>query len=259
MWHSLLLQICEGAVLNRYILAVLVCILFSGCVTAPQDNVKVVPAPTSRAENLNIPNVKIAVFDLAKDNVQVVPVMAKDGCESFRDIIAEKKPLAAVTGTYYDENYKPCGDILSGGKLICRGYERCGVGFTQDGCIRFVRRYGRQIDWRGCQSGIACGPKILTAGKKDIDVKRDGFTKGAEYLEACRCAIGAIDKHTLVLCAVKKGVTLDEFADILLKAGVKDAVNMDGGSMCAFYNDGDFFDVPINGVNNIIIVKNVTE
>ena len=34
-------------------------------------------------------------------------------------------------------------------------------------------------------------------------------------MEACRCAIGAIDKHTLVLCAVKKGVTLDEFADIL--------------------------------------------
>lgn len=201
-------------------------------------------------------DVRSASFDLTHGKIAVTPVIAKNGRESFCSIVNRSNAIAAITGTYYGPEGKPLGDIVAGGKLVNRGYERQAIGFTRNGRIRFLERKGRgRIDWGNCYSGIACGPRLLRNGKKDINVRRDGFTSSATVIKACRCAVGGTSDGKLILCVVRKDVTLSVLADIMLKLGAKDAINMDGGSMCAFYESGNFHAEPARSMNNIVVVS----
>lgn len=198
-----------------------------------------------------------AICDLSSGKFTVSPEIAStaDRTESFESMVKRLKPYAAICGTYYDENNRPLGDIVSNGKVICRGCQRQGIGFTSSGKIRFFERKGRsRIDWRGCTSGIACGPRLVRSGKRDIDVKRDGFSSAAATNKAWRCAVGATKDGKLILCAISQSVTLSTLADVMIELGAHDAINMDGGSMCALYVNGKYCVQPAKSMSNILAV-----
>lgn len=202
-------------------------------------------------------DVKYVVVDLQKGGYTVSPALAsgKEGHETFQSMINRLKPCAAVTGTYYDPDYKPLGDIVINGKVVCRGGQRQGIGFTSAGKIKFLeRKPDTRFNWTGYKSGIACGPRLVRAGKKDINVKRDGFSAKADTVEAWRCAVGATKDGKLVMCAVKEWVTLSTLADVMLELGSVDAVNMDGGSVCALYENGKYHAQPAGNMTNILAV-----
>ncbi|MHB9038878.1 MAG: phosphodiester glycosidase family protein [Armatimonadota bacterium] len=204
--------------------------------------------------------VDYAIFDLTNGNYRVSPEVAtgSDRTESLDSMVKRLKPYAAITGTYYDENNKPLGDVIAGGKVIRRGCQRQGIGFMSSGKMKFVERRGcSRIDWRGCVSGIACGPRLVRAGKPDINVKRDGFSAAAATNKAWRCAVGATVDGKLILCAVSQSITLATLADVMLELGARDAVNMDGGSMCAMYVDGKYRVEPVKPMSNILAVYKV--
>jgi exopolysaccharide biosynthesis protein len=193
------------------------------------------------------------VIDL-RDGYAVRPELASPG-EKFADMIVRLKPYAAITGTYYDENGHPLGDLLLDGRLLCRGPSRQGIGFTKDGQVLFLERRGkRQIDWRGCVSGISCGPRLIRAGKLDLNPKRDGFSETALIRKAPRCAIGATRDGKLVMCAVSEWVTVRQLANYMLQLGASDAVNLDGGAMTAFYARGKTLADPVLPMNNVLTV-----
>lgn len=193
--------------------------------------------------------------DLPSGKYRVAPALASDGREEFSAMMDRLKPFAAVCGTYYDSDYNPLGDILVDGKVVRRGGQRQAIGFTSSGKIRFIERKGRdRIDWSGCRSGIACGPRLLRAGRPDIDVKRDGFSSAADTTKAWRCAAGATRDGKLVLCAVSERVTLATLAAVMQELGAWDAINLDGGSMCALYKNGKCAVEPVAPVNNILAV-----
>ncbi len=199
--------------------------------------------------------VSCAVIDLPSGKYRVQLALATGGAESFASMIDRLRPVAAITGTYYDSNRKPLGDIVIAGKVENRGRQRQGIGFTKRGRIVFLdRKAPAHIDWRGCASGIACGPRLVRAGRVDIDVRRDGFRQAARTKRAWRCAVGATRGGKLILCAVSEDVTLDTLGEVMLELGAWDAVNMDGGTMCAFYDEGTIRLEPAVPMSNILAV-----
>jgi exopolysaccharide biosynthesis protein len=198
-------------------------------------------------------------IDMRSGNFRVVPILAHmEQDERFEDLISRSKPYAAITGTFYGPECRPLGDVLVDGKLACRGFQRQGIGFTRSGKIVFVERHGSsRIDWSGCYAGVACGPRLLRNGKIDINVRRDGFTASAANIEATRCAVGATKDGKLVMLAIRQSVTLHAVAQAMKELGAVDAVNMDGGALCAFYADGECKAQPIRPMSNIIAVYKV--
>lgn len=202
-------------------------------------------------------NLDYVIVDLQDGDYEITPELASGGYseEDFSSMVSRLKPYAAITGTYYDPAGKPIGDLVVKGKLICRGYQRQGIGFTRHGKIKFLERKGHaRINWHGCYSGIACGPRLVRAGKIDVNVKRDGFKNGAAVNEARRCAVGATKDGKLILCAVRDYITLDTMAKVMLELGARDAINLDGGSMCALYKDGNISAHPMKPMSNVLAV-----
>ncbi|MEN6356090.1 MAG: phosphodiester glycosidase family protein [Armatimonadota bacterium] len=197
------------------------------------------------------------ICDLSRGKFRVSPEVAAsaDRTESFESMVKRLKPYAAICGTYYDENNRPLGDVVAKGRVVSRGCQRQGIGFTSSGKIKFLERKGRsRIDWRGCASGIACGPRLVRSGKKDINVIRDGFSSAAATNKAWRCAVGASKDGKLILCAVSQSITLSTLADVMIELGAQDAINLDGGSMCALYVNGKYCVQPAKSMSNILAV-----
>lgn len=195
------------------------------------------------------------IIDLSAYRVEPVLAKGPGSAEPFAAIVSRTGCYAAISGTFHDPNNRPIGDLLSDGKLIARGYQRQGVGFRVDGRMVFLeRRPGEKIDWRGCVSGIACGPRLVRDGRKAIDLRRDGFGAAASAVTARRSAIGSDGKGRLILCVVLKEITLDALADLMVELGAVDAVNLDGGSMCALYVNGVFHAEPALNVSNVLCV-----
>lgn len=208
--------------------------------------------PTGLARDLGA---RYSIVSLS--GARVVPVLAQGDrrSEGFASMIQRLRPLAAITGTYFDVERNPIGDLLADGQLIARGHQRQGVGFRTDGKIVFrERKAGKRIDWAGCYAGIACGPRLVRAGKKSVNVRQDGFSESAAILKARRTAVGATHDSRLILCVVPQEITLDKLADLMIELGAVDAVNMDGGSMCALYADRTYHAEPVSGMNNILAV-----
>ena len=196
------------------------------------------------------------IIDLRSGGYRLRPVLANtDKSEHFEDVMARVKPFAAITGTFFDPHYKPLGDIVIDGKLANRGGQRQGVGITHSGKIVFRERRGSaRIDWSGCREGIACGPRLLRAGKIAIDVRADGFKQGAATLKAARCAAGATGDGKLIMLAVRDPITLQTLAEAMSQLGAVDAINLDGGSLCGFYSNGKCRIRPLMPVSNVLVV-----
>jgi exopolysaccharide biosynthesis protein len=202
-------------------------------------------------------DVNHVTIDLAGGHYRVSPALAAtpDGAESFESMVQRVKPIAAICGAYYDHNYRPLGDIVIAGKVVCRGCQRQGIGFTAGNKIRFLERRSRsRINWRGCVSGIACGPRLVRAGRLDIDVTRDGFSAAAATKTARRCAVGSTKDGKLILCVVDEQVTLRTLGLVMIELGARDAINLDGGGSCALYSDGKFLVRPTWPMSNILAV-----
>lgn len=200
-------------------------------------------------------NCHYTVIDL-KSGYRIRPALARnDRSETLAEICKRLKPYAAIIGTYYGQEHEPLGDIVADGKVVCRGCQRQGIGFTSSGKIMFLERKGSsRIDWRGCYAGVACGPRLVRNGKIDINVTRDGFRKGAATIEATRCSIGATRDGKLVLLAITDYVTLQKVAEAMRELGAVDAINLDGGALCGLYLDGKVVAEPISPVSNVIAV-----
>lgn len=199
------------------------------------------------------------IIDLPSGDYRVAPALARtDQRETFSALISRIEPFAAITGTYYGPDYAPLGDIISDGKLVRRGFQRQGIGFTRAGGIRFVERHGSaRIDWKGCRAGVACGPRLLRDGRISIDVRRDGFRSAAARIKATRCAVGATRDGRLVMIAIREPVTLHVLAQAIMELGAVDAINLDGGALCGFYSDGQCRAEPILPVSNVLAVYKV--
>ncbi len=198
------------------------------------------------------------IVDLRTSNYEVRPVLAVDqrNGERIEDIAKRTNAVAVIGGTYWDMDHKPLGDIVADGRVISWGGQRQGIGITSKGRIVFrERRHDGKINWRGCVSGIACGPRLIRDSKIDTNYSRDGFGPGAGTIEAKRGAVGATRDGKLVLCSVKQPITLGKLSKIMLKLGAVDAINLDGGVSCSLYAEGKSLVEPFFPMHNVLVVS----
>ncbi|MHB0913460.1 MAG: phosphodiester glycosidase family protein [Armatimonadota bacterium] len=196
--------------------------------------------------------VKVVRLDPAK--VEMHPVLAKKGGESFAEMVARLRPHAAVNGTYYDEKMRPLGDVVAGGRLVNRGCYRNAVAMTPGGRIDFLHTEGR-LRWRGYRAGLAAGPRLVHGGKVALDPVSDGFSSRSLTVRAPRTGIGRTKDGKLLLVVAKQRITLSKFARLMLDLGAVEAMNLDGGGACALYQDGKTLANPQVQMTNILTFR----
>jgi exopolysaccharide biosynthesis protein len=199
-------------------------------------------------------HIKVVKIDL-NDNIEIKPVLAANGQESFDSAIKRLHPYAAVNGTYYDKQMKPLGDIVINGKRVNRGCQRHAIAIRKNGKVEFIHRGNSRFKWSGYKAGLAAGPRLVHNGAIALDPVADGFSKRSLTVTAWRTGVGKTAKNKLIFVVAEKSITLKEFAKIMLDLGAVEAMNLDGGGACALYHDGKVLSRPILPMTNMLIVK----
>lgn len=201
-------------------------------------------------------NVHVVSIDL-KPGVKIRPVMARrssEGGQSFLDMVKSLKPYAAINGTFYDENYRPLGDVVIGGKIVNRGHYRNAIAIKSSGQVDFLHVDSGRLPWRGYTAGLAAGPRLVHSGKVSLNPVADGFSRRSLTINALRSAVGKTKDGKLLLVTTKQPMLLAEFAKVMLDLGAVEALNLDGGGACGLYHNGKFLSQPYLPMTNILAV-----
>jgi len=199
-----------------------------------------------------IPGVNAIEIDPA--HAEIRPVVANGNGEYFSDMVKRLKPKAAINGTFYDADMKPLGDILIDGKLECRGHYPNAFAVTNDGKIKLIRGTKQHIDWSGCRHGIAAGPRLVHNGIVELKPNDDGFTKRSLTITATRTGIGITKNGKLLLVTTSQRILLQDFAEIMVKLGATDALNVDGGGARGLAFNDKLYANPYLQMTNILAV-----
>lgn len=188
--------------------------------------------------------VHAAFVDLRDPSIEVTPAVAQDepgGRKSFANFLTQYQPLAQITGSFFDlRSGDPIGDIVIDG---AQRYSTAGIGtalaVTPDNHARMLDiAPGEARDWRGYESVLQGGLRLLREGIVAIDPPGQGFHDG--YMLRCthRIAVGLRADERMVLVGIYDNVWLDELAEIMRQLGCRDAMALDGGGSTGFAVDG---------------------
>lgn len=192
--------------------------------------------------------------------LEITPVIAGGApgkYENFREMVGRLHPLvAAINGTYYDEHWRPLGDVVIDGKLVNRGHYPNAIALRNDGRVSFVRSKGKPFNWSGYRAALAAGPMLVRGGKVSLDPNADGFRLNALKIKAPRSGVG-LSRTSLILVVCRDRVTLKQFAEIMIRAGAREAMNLDGGPACGLYHHGRVVEDAAIPMTNILTVRRV--
>lgn len=174
-------------------------------------------------------------------------------------ITAAYNGIVGINGDYYSDKDRQGGHIVRQGQVM---RERVSDNFD----LLFIDELGDlHVFHRGkaeqqeavdafkqeheIVNAFCFGPGLVIDGEKPEDVsKYKWFDPSGENP---RAGIGQIDMLTYVLVAVNGrtdesiGVTMDQFADIMLELGCKQAYNLDGGNSATLAYNGEVFNTKV--------------
>jgi hypothetical protein len=122
-----------------------------------------------------------------------------------------------------------------------------------------VKTDSSTISSESWEAAIGVGPKLLTAGKVDIDFKRDGFTDPKITTNANARSFVGVDQNKRLVMGNSSEATALDLANILLKMGLSDAMNMDGGASSGLYYEGSMKRNPGRLLSNALVVRRYKE
>ena len=196
----------------------------------------------------------VDVIEIDPTAAEIRPVIANGNGEYFSDMVKRLKPTAAINGTFYSAEMKPLGDILIDGKLKCRGHYPNAFAVTNDGKIKLIRGTKQHIDWSGCRHGIAAGPRLVHNGIVELKPNDDGFTKRSLTIAATRTGIGITKDGNLLLVTTSREILLQDFAEVMVKLGATEALNVDGGGARGLLFKDKIYANPYLLMTNILAV-----
>ena len=191
-------------------------------------------------------------------------------------ITAAYNGIVGINGDYYSDKDRQGGHIVRQGQVM---RERVSDNFD----LLFIDELGDlHVFHRGkaeqqeavdafkqeheIVNAFCFGPGLVIDGEKPEDVsKYKWFDPSGENP---RAGIGQLDMLTYVLVAVNGrtdesiGVTMDQFADIMLELGCKQAYNLDGGNSATLAYNGEVFNTKIQkerDVSDIIYFASATD
>lgn len=174
-------------------------------------------------------------------------------------ITAAYNGIVGINGDYYSDKDRQGGHIVRQGQVM---RERVSDNFD----LLFIDELGdlhvfhrgkkeqqAQVDAFKSEHEIVnafCfGPGLVIDGEKPEDVSKYKWFDPAS--ENPRAGIGQIDMLTYVLVAVNGrtdesiGVTMDQFADIMLELGCQQAYNLDGGNSATLAFNGEVYNTKV--------------
>ncbi|QGQ96344.1 hypothetical protein EHS13_16375 [Paenibacillus psychroresistens] len=122
-----------------------------------------------------------------------------------------------------------------------------------------VKKANETLSSENWEAAIGVGPKLLTNGKVDIDYKRDGFTDPKITTNANARSFVGVDKSKKLVLGTISAATASDMANVLLKLGLTDAMNMDGGASSALYYEGSMKRTPSRLLSNALVVRRYKE
>jgi exopolysaccharide biosynthesis protein len=174
---------------------------------------------------------------------------------------------AIVGGFYLRAPFRPLGELWLGGRAVvhhepvAEPYERTRACVHVDGEVR-LRPRGELPD-RPVGDLVHAGPLLVRDGRSVIDgTDPEGFSAGAAQFDSDitaerhpRAALGVADDHLIAVCCdgrrtgLDAGLDLSELADLLLAAGARDAINLDGGGSTTLVHRGHLLNRPYSNVD----------
>lgn len=107
--------------------------------------------------------------------------------------------------------------------------------------------------WDRAVQIVGAGPRLVENGTVHVTAGEEDFPGDIRYGRAPRSAVGVTKRGKVVFAVVdgrqedSHGLTLTEFAELLVKFGVQNAINLDGGGSSALYVSGDVVNSPSDG------------
>jgi hypothetical protein len=173
---------------------------------------------------------------------------------------------AMVGGFFLRKQNMPLGDLWISGQekqtvpyLTPWNDKRGAVYVDESGKLRIAPRY--MLPQSPRTDLLQAGP-LLVQGRESVikdEVDPEGFSAGAVQFDSDitdgrypRAAIGVNDNYIFsVVCdgrtSEESGLTLKEFADVLVEIGVSEALNVDGGSSATLIGGGKLLNKPRGG------------
>jgi hypothetical protein len=178
---------------------------------------------------------------------------------TFGSMIRYNRPLAAVTGTFFDTR---SGEIICNlvrqGHLLNEGRAGNTIWIDPDNQAHLLRTAqvpGRNVDWSQCECAISAGPTLLRGGRVALNPHPEGFRDPGLFRRAARTGLGITKYNHLLMVTVNRGISLRRFAWVMRKLGSVDALNLDGGSSTAMYYRGHFHSRPARKLTNLVMVS----
>ncbi len=214
------------------------------------------PEPTYRRDAA----VEMITFDLNSTTHRMDLVVA-DGFpgtdESFSSMVKRTGAIAAINGAYFDKfSKKPIGDVFVDGNLLSRGSMGTVFALKENGTAEMFRvQRHKSMDWTGYRFVLGCGPALVLGGKKDVRFEAEGFRDPSVTGSTSRMGVGILPNNRIVFAYVKKRVTFDGFAEIMLKLGCRDAMNLDGGASLAMVFNGKSIRSAGRKLTNVLVIR----
>ena len=171
---------------------------------------------------------------------------------------------AVVAGFFLRDPYRPLGEAWIAGApmphepIAAPWAERRGtVVVERDGEVSLVERAAAPAEPAG--DLVQAGPILVSDGKVAFDpaTDREGFSAGAAQFDSDitdgrypRAAIGVGDEWIVAVACdgrrsrVDGGLSMTELAEVMVKLGARDALNLDGGGSTTLVHRGHLLNRP---------------
>ena len=112
--------------------------------------------------------------------------------------------------------------------------------------------------WDRAEFIVGAGPRLVANGQVNVTAAAEKFPNDISRGRAPRSAVGVTKTGKIIFAVVdgrqshSQGVTIGELAALLLKFGVKDAINLDGGGSSELVLKGQILNVPSDGSERAI-------
>ena len=112
--------------------------------------------------------------------------------------------------------------------------------------------------WNRAVQIVGAGPRLVAGGAVHVTADEEEFPGDIRYGRAPRSAVGVTTGGNILFAVVdgrqrhSHGLTLTEFAQLLILFHARDAVNLDGGGSSALYANGTVLNSPSDGAERAV-------